>query len=187
MPEGPSSNKSFYLKSFYLLCIVCVPFLHMQSLTESSTIPGGIHCCRFHAMDEKTEMDRSFRTGWSHTVSGWYRWYPALSIIWPHRSTFSECAGVRDVVMPALEDASFWQRNKEGGESYLLKCLVKGPKVREALQRPICFSWALRRRELLSCYYFLSLQMWGSHTDLRTAGELSDSHSSSHGMDEITS
>ena len=65
VPEGPSSNKSFYL-----LCIVCMPFFHMQSLTESSTILGGVHCYSFHAMDEKTEMDRSLRTGWSHTVDG---------------------------------------------------------------------------------------------------------------------
>ena len=63
VPEGPSSNKSFYL-----LCIVCMPFFHMQSLTESSTILGGVHCYSFHAMDEKTEMNRSLRTGWSHTV-----------------------------------------------------------------------------------------------------------------------
>lgn len=60
VPEGPSSNKSFYLS-----CIVCVPFLHMQSLTESSTILGGVHCYGFYAMDEKTEMDRSLRTVWS--------------------------------------------------------------------------------------------------------------------------
>lgn len=86
----------------------------MQSLTESSTILGGVHCYGFHAMDEKTEMDRILRTGWSHTVSGWYRWYPALSIIWPHRSTSSECGGVRDVVNASLGGCQLLTEEQRG-------------------------------------------------------------------------